>query len=723
MFYSHEMLTSPDHGVATIWLVATLGSRSISKKLNRKAILDVDVPRACHVIMDPEAPMALRLQGNLLYGVSRVYSQQCGYALTDVQAMHDKMRTLLKVLPGGGLDPTAGKARPDQLILPYDPSFLPESDLPGMGMDLSRLCLPFDTAASQHSDLLWPNTPDLSQSALSRSPSPRFSFSFDDMILKDGGGIDSETNVPSSVQRSIDLRGLAATTFAEEGGILLQPDFEFDEDGNLIELGEAHYQTAKGRTSRRASEAPPLREAANIGLNDPTFDYQSMPIDEGIETTSKHQDERPIHASRATIRRRSESESTDELKLITDEAMATMPQKRRTPKLQTLDDRTALRNTDLGNMNSDYVQNMAIASKQKRHNKLPTQAKKNAIFWVFGQGIGSVGLGLGASQIPHPLQQFSGEELYAALNPTSRHKGRKRSRHPSDESEADSDVRRVRAREKYEEQVGRGGVVDGYDIWQDVEIGRHAPSVFRDDNSFSSQMPWNVTASVRSSQHGSSAASGLRGVANASDPSASRGRDPTASHLVGRGRSRNRLTSASPLAGRGFPFDAEAFDYLVLPGDDDIDVMSDFDLSQHLQTEPFSAGHGHTGDDANATTYSGRVTRRDHLSKCSLDQESLNFLGFLTRKLEVMPVEHGATDEDCFINSPSTFYGGKAISFSALLPPSDTSPSVATQGLMHILTLATKGFLSVRQEDYEDRSTRYHVRYEFGEIFLQLSEM
>lgn len=40
-----------------------------------------------------------------------MYSQQCGYALTDVQAVHDKMRTLFKVLPGGGLDPTAGKAR------------------------------------------------------------------------------------------------------------------------------------------------------------------------------------------------------------------------------------------------------------------------------------------------------------------------------------------------------------------------------------------------------------------------------------------------------------------------------------------------------------------------------------------------------------------------------------------------------------------------------------
>ena len=47
-------------------LVATLGPRTTSKKVNLKAILGVDVPRACDTIMNPEAPMALRLQGNLL---------------------------------------------------------------------------------------------------------------------------------------------------------------------------------------------------------------------------------------------------------------------------------------------------------------------------------------------------------------------------------------------------------------------------------------------------------------------------------------------------------------------------------------------------------------------------------------------------------------------------------------------------------------------------------
>jgi hypothetical protein len=47
-------------------LVATLGAKSNSRKINRKAIQDVDVPTACRTIKDPAAPMALRLQGNLL---------------------------------------------------------------------------------------------------------------------------------------------------------------------------------------------------------------------------------------------------------------------------------------------------------------------------------------------------------------------------------------------------------------------------------------------------------------------------------------------------------------------------------------------------------------------------------------------------------------------------------------------------------------------------------
>jgi len=53
-----------------IRLVATLGQKSILKKVSRKAILDVDVPKACESISTPDAPMALRLQSNLLCAVA-----------------------------------------------------------------------------------------------------------------------------------------------------------------------------------------------------------------------------------------------------------------------------------------------------------------------------------------------------------------------------------------------------------------------------------------------------------------------------------------------------------------------------------------------------------------------------------------------------------------------------------------------------------------------------
>lgn len=65
-FYSHEVLTSRKYGVATVWLVATLGSKSTLKKVSKAAILKVDVAKACDTIVAPEAPMALRLQSNLL---------------------------------------------------------------------------------------------------------------------------------------------------------------------------------------------------------------------------------------------------------------------------------------------------------------------------------------------------------------------------------------------------------------------------------------------------------------------------------------------------------------------------------------------------------------------------------------------------------------------------------------------------------------------------------
>jgi len=55
------------HSDDSFRLVATLGQTSSLKKVSRKAILNVNVPKACESILMPEAPLALRLQSNLLY--------------------------------------------------------------------------------------------------------------------------------------------------------------------------------------------------------------------------------------------------------------------------------------------------------------------------------------------------------------------------------------------------------------------------------------------------------------------------------------------------------------------------------------------------------------------------------------------------------------------------------------------------------------------------------
>lgn len=55
--------------------------------------------------------MALRLQGNLLYGVSRVYSQQCAYVLNDAEKVQSNMKLFYRLITHNETDPEAGRAR------------------------------------------------------------------------------------------------------------------------------------------------------------------------------------------------------------------------------------------------------------------------------------------------------------------------------------------------------------------------------------------------------------------------------------------------------------------------------------------------------------------------------------------------------------------------------------------------------------------------------------
>lgn len=410
-----------------------------------------------------------------------------------------------------------------------------------------------------------------------------------------------------------------------------------------------------------------------------------------------------------------------------------MRQRYRAPKTLPSDGETVLRGVELNQMNDGYIRNMATATKQKKHNRIPTQAKKNAAYWVFGVGIGCVGAGVGTARVIHPLQSFSGDALYESLVPSK--VGRKRPLEDDEQSEG----RRVRARDEEDEHMGMAGPINDNNLWnqvstvlsfapllsgnnalisKDVELGRHASPPLHDDNS--SQMPWNITASIQSSRHETSAANVFRGFGSVSDFS-SHGIPESASSFTrdhgagisGIGRARNRLTSASPLAGRGFPYD---IDSLSIPGhgDDDLDRLEGFDLTEYLEAGPI--GDSNSIQEAAGPHYRSQADLQNSLSESVMDQEGLNFLDFLAVKINSLKLGKDEAGED-----PSA---RNEITFSTLLPPQKTSRAVATQGLMHILALTTKGFLSVRQSTYVDQSSEEHgVRYEYGEISMRLVDM
>ena len=109
-------------------------------------------------------------------------------------------------------------------------------------------------------------SPDLSQS-LPENLNLQLDLSSED-IMRDFGGFGSHSEISGSAQRR-PLGRVAAGALDDEAGVLLQPDFEFDEDGNILELSgerEHHSNILRDQPGgRRLSETPlPGKGANNI---------------------------------------------------------------------------------------------------------------------------------------------------------------------------------------------------------------------------------------------------------------------------------------------------------------------------------------------------------------------------------------------------------------------------------------------------------------------------
>ncbi|KKA18397.1 Rad21/Rec8 N terminal domain protein, partial [Rasamsonia emersonii CBS 393.64] len=536
--------------------------------------------------MNPEVPMALRLQGNLLYGVSRVYSRQCVYTLTDVQAMHDRMKTALKVIHGRGLDPEAGKARyvifadiyayiraitsvlanvghesPEELIVPYDPAFIPELSLPGLNLDLVNIHTAKESSLNLHSSLLSSNLSNSDHSRAGIDALPQLDISSPSIALGETGGFTLASDRASSTQK--DNYRFRGSAFEDEEGVLLQPDFEFDEDGNIVDLvtNELSVSRADEQTNLQQSELT-VRDRVSADARRGTLPHQQQngePMDLDHDNDYVVAEDMNGSPERRSPRsgRHSDPEYVEGVEETSETRNAGMSRKKRACKKVEADECSQISRTELVRLEDEYLQNMSLASKQKKHNKDLTQAKKNALFWVVGGGIGSVGMGLGVSRTSHPLQEFCGEQLLAALGAqdVSDDTRRKRGLSFHGDDVSSDEGRRVRPRvdEEIETDLPRGDELAFGDadvlMQEEVEIGRHAPPSLQDDAS--SQMPWNITASIQGSIHGSASSRPFESM-----ELSSRGQ------LGGFSRFGGRFINSSPLAGRGLAVDRVGHDRL-----------------------------------------------------------------------------------------------------------------------------------------------------------------
>lgn len=223
-------------------------------------------------------------------------------------------------------------------------------------------------------------------------------------------------------------------------------------------------------------------------------------------------------------------------------------------------------------------------------------------------------------------------------------------------------------------------------------MGRHAyPSLPDRPSQEQSSMPWmpsSALGSVGSHQgstvHGRGFASSVGGFpTSAGAPSSLPGIGGAGPSSIDRRTS--RIPSASPLVGRG----RERYSSLELPiHEDDDDILSgglasrDHALEEFQQYGPAAAVNTQTATDT-------------QWMKATLNQEAQHFLDFVKAHISTIPA---SVDEDEDENSGNG-QPKDSVLFEDLLPPTQHSKQVASQALHHILALATKSFLEVKQNE------------------------
>ncbi|KAL2198525.1 hypothetical protein P885DRAFT_67700 [Corynascus similis CBS 632.67] len=648
MFYSHEILTSQAYGVATVWY--------------------------------------------------EIYSQQCQYVLTDAERVQAHMRAFYHALGGNdnALDPQAGRSKRKELILQDDPEFDLNPNLPAFHFDDDgNFVIPQTSQASRKtSSQLSPLQVDGTFTGSNRSVLSGFDLSQSPF----GAGITVEPFGAGAMTLGKDDDNIMPIE-NEERELQALDDWgiEIDAEGNIMPAAE-ESQLPRLSQLEQQEDVEAIHQDEFI-----RFDDQGDVIMSGNGSIFHSDPPLPVRQERqnehAQEQQGLQAQEEQGVAIVDEVSSGQAPvrvQRKRRRPVYAPDDQTKITRQELKAWSTNYL-STAEQARQPRLSVTPAEARKNAFNLVFGRGIAGVGFVTGVPGLTHPLAScFAGEGLQARLlsividQPDGEDievpRGRRRSALEALGPEPNDAERRVRRRLNDNEeqdsqyaqpQLPRHGddalLLPGDDELPPVEIGRRAGSVLPD---IPSDVPWNRPSSQIPS-------SSVKGAGAGSRPG-------------------SRQVSASPLQGRGS---------LVLPiSGPEIERFSDkYDgttatQQQLLDSDGFGprnsgpAGSSTGGDgshhpislyDSMAGGYQSGASQQ---IRAALDREGRNFLGYV----EAAARNKGSPDDN---NSGGGSSGKKRwVEFEALFETEDRKRAVVAQAFYHILSLATKNVIDVKQD-------------------------
>jgi len=435
------------------------------------------------------------------------------------------------------------------------------------------------------------------------------------------------------------------------------------------------------------------------GDDEPQFYHGPPP-----QTPTARSSPRAQHAQRSIEGDGDAEDSREEMNAVSGAAQ------QRTAKTKTIpvDNPAELQNRVLNEWNDNYLDFMQEAHIENASKISIAQAKRNAAYWVLDQGIGGVDSEFRGDSQEHPLAVFSGQALIDALiGPQAQSPSRKRPRSATGNDEDDEAAsRRVRSSPHGQEGVDVDG--DGLHVMADddqgltlgedefePEVGRHEqPPMSEHQDSF----PWNAYASSKQGSRHGTVRPAMSIVGATSSAGGRAGFDLLPSSMGSKRVS--RLIAESPLDQRRRLLRHSSIVSGSRRAHDDTGMGSaDDNFGLDLDISDTALDRELAGDLPNADDFelygpgaavSTQQAADSQWLAATLEQEAFNFLDFLKTTIEGKQADLDDDDDNQEIVT---------VSFEELLPPKNNSEVVAAQGLLHVLSLATKGLITIRQEE------------------------